>query len=122
MLFSDTIRRGVQTKGWSIKKFADEIGRTPEHARKISNGTAFPSNDLTVRIAEKLEVDQTELQQQLDEARWERRHKKKPPTPAQVDLGPIEEAWRRLSQDQRQYVLCVANCFIMAKVSKTRAQ
>ena len=110
MKFADTVRDQMEAKGWTIKKFADEIGRTPEHARKLYAGRAFPSDDLALRIAQKLEIDQAEFQKQLAADRWEKKYRRKPPQSAQTDLGPLEEVWEQLSSDQRDCVLCVANC------------
>lgn len=110
MSFADTVRSKIDEKGWSVKRFADEIGRTPEHARKIRSGQAFPSDDLIPRIAETLEVDHTELQTKLDADRWEKKHKKKPPVSEQVDLGPLQDLWTELNAQQREVILCVASC------------
>lgn len=115
MQFADVVRAGIDAKGWSMKEFADEIGKTPEHARKISSGLAFPSDDLALRIAQKLEIDHSDLQRKLDEARWEKKHKRKPPESERPKLGPLEEVWEQLNRDQREYVLCVANCLITKK-------
>jgi transcriptional regulator with XRE-family HTH domain len=115
MQFSDTVRSRVEAKGWSVKRFADEIGRTPEHARKLYTGLAFPSNDLALRIAQKLEIDQEKFQDQLDNDRWEKKHKKKPPESARPDLGPLEGIWERLDADERDCVFCVANCLVKRK-------
>jgi transcriptional regulator with XRE-family HTH domain len=111
----------MESKGWTIKRFADEIGRTAEHARKISNGLAFPSNDLAERIAQKLSVDHSELQRQLDEARWEKKHKKKPPESVHPDFGPLEEVWEQLNLDQRRYMICVATCLITIKTARNQS-
>ena len=110
MRFADTVRAKIDEKGWSVKRFADEIGRTPEHARKISSGRAFPSDDLIPRIAQTLEVDHAELQTQLDADRWEKKHKKKPPESEHLEFGPLENVWSELNGDQRELILCVANC------------
>jgi len=110
MRFADTVRGQIEAKGWSIKQFADEIGRSPEHARKISTGLAFPSGDLTARIAEKLGIDQTELQKQLQTDRWEKKYKRKPPESERPDFGSLEDIWNDLSGDQRQVIICLANC------------
>jgi ribosome-binding protein aMBF1 (putative translation factor) len=122
MQFADTVRSQITAKGWSIKRFADEISRTPEHARKISAGRAFPSDDLAERIADKLDIDNAELQKQLAADRWEKKYKKKPPQSERPDLGPLESIWEELSTDQREYMLCVANCLIMKKRRRARAQ
>ena len=118
MQFAEAVRNQMDAKGWSVKKFADEIGRTPEHARKLSSGRAFPSDDLALRIAQKLGIDHAELQEQLDRDRWEKKHKKKPPESERPDLGPLEELWEQLNPDQREYVFCVANCLTMKKPRK----
>jgi ribosome-binding protein aMBF1 (putative translation factor) len=118
MQFADTVRDQIQAKGWSVKRFADEIGRTPEHARKISSGLAFPSDDLAVRIAQRLELDHSNLQTLLDADRWEKKHKKKPPESERVDLGPLQNLWTELSDQQRELILCVASCL---KSQKKRA-
>jgi transcriptional regulator with XRE-family HTH domain len=110
MQFADTVRDQILAKGWSIKQFADEIGRTPEHARKISTGLAFPSDDLAVRIAQKLGLDHDKLQTLLEVDRWEKRRKKKPPMSEHPELGPLENIWSALNGDQRELVLCVAKC------------
>ena len=110
MQFANTVRGQIEARGWSVKKFADEIGRSPEHARKISTGLAFPSDDLAVRIAQKLELDQAKLQGQLDADRWEKKHQKKPPESEHPDLGPLEDAWEQLDAGQRDLILCVAYC------------
>jgi ribosome-binding protein aMBF1 (putative translation factor) len=110
MQFADTVRDQIQAKGWSVKRFADEIGRTPEHARKISTGLAFPSDDTATRIAQKLELDHAKLQTQLDADRWEKKHKRKPPESEHPDLGPLENVWAELDTDQRELMLCVATC------------
>src|SRR3954453_12750249 len=99
MQFADIVRNQIAAKGWSIKRFADEIGRTPEHARKISAGRAFPSDDLAVRIADKLDIDNAKLQKQLAADRWEKKYKKKPPRSEHLDLGPLESIWEKLSTD-----------------------
>jgi ribosome-binding protein aMBF1 (putative translation factor) len=110
MRFADTVRAKIEEKGWPVKRFADEIGRTPEHARKISSGRAFPSDDLIPRIAQTLGVDHAELQTQLDADRWEKKHKKKPPESEQGNLGPLQDLWAELNDQQRQVILCVASC------------
>jgi len=115
MQFAQTVRNQIEAKGWSIRKFADEIGRTPEHARKLYAGRAFPSDDTAARIAQKLEIDHAEFQKQLAEDRWERKYSRKPPQSARPDLGPLEDVWERLNPDQRDCVLCVANCLVTKK-------
>ena len=120
MQFAEIIRSKVDAKGWSMKRFGDEIGRTPEHARKIYHGRAFPADDLIPRIAEKLQADQVELQEQLAEARWEKRYKKKAPQPVRSDFGPLDGVWELLDSEQREYVACVANCLVMRKQRKSQ--
>jgi transcriptional regulator with XRE-family HTH domain len=110
MRFADTVRSKIDEKGWTVKRFADEIGRTPEHARKIRSGRAFPADDLIPRIAQTLDVGHAELQTQLDADRWEKKHKKKPPESEQVDLGPLQDLWKELNDHQREVILCVATC------------
>jgi transcriptional regulator with XRE-family HTH domain len=100
----------MEAKGWSVKRFADEIGRTPEHARKISTGLAFPSDDLAMRIAQKLDIDHEEFRKQLAEDRWEKKYKKKPPESEHTNLGRLENVWAELNAGQRELVLCVAIC------------
>jgi transcriptional regulator with XRE-family HTH domain len=120
MRFADTVRCQLDAKGWSVRKFADEIGRTPEHARKLSSGLTFPADDLVPRIAEKLGIDHAELQEQLDRDRWEKKHRKKPPESARPDLAPLEDLWEQLNPDQREYMLCVANCLVMRRQRKAQ--
>jgi len=121
MQFADTVRDQIGAKGWSIKRFADEIGRTPEHARKLSTGLAFPSDDLAVRIAQKLELDHAKLQALLDADRWEKKHKRKPPESERPDLAPLEDVWAELDADQRDLVICVANCLILKRRKRALA-
>jgi ribosome-binding protein aMBF1 (putative translation factor) len=118
MQFADTVRDQMDAKGWSVKRFAEEIGRTPEHARKISTGLAFPSDDLAVRIAHRLELDHVKLQTLLDADRWEKKHRKKPPESEQADLGPLQNLWTELNDQQREVILCVASCL---KTQRRRA-
>jgi transcriptional regulator with XRE-family HTH domain len=120
MQFAQTVRNQMNAKGWSVKKFADEIGKTPEHARKLSTGRAFPSDDLALRIAQKLDIDHEEFQEQLDRDRWEKKYKKKPPESARTDLGPLEGVWEQLNPDQREYIICVANCLVMRRQRKAQ--
>ncbi len=115
MHFSETVRSKIDEKGWTVKRFADEIGRTPEHARKIRSGRAFPSDDLVPRIAQTLELDHAELQTQLDADRWEKKHRKKPPESEHEDLGPLQGLWTDLDDQQREVVLCVASCLRATK-------
>jgi transcriptional regulator with XRE-family HTH domain len=116
MGFSQTIRTQLRAREWSVKRFADEIGRGPEHARKLRNGTAFPSGDLAQRIAVKLGLDPAEFQAEVDVAKWEKKHGRKPPQTAHPELGPIEHLWIELSADQREYLLCVANCLLSQRI------
>lgn len=120
MEFSETIRAKLKERDWSVKKFADEIGRSPEHARKLRNGTAFPSRDLIPRIAAKLELDNIEFQSQVDAAKWEKTHGKKPPVSEHPNFGALEELWPELNAEQREYVICMAKCIVASSQSKHR--
>jgi len=120
MQFAETVKSQLALRGWSIRKFADEIGRSPEHARKISTGLAFPSDDLALRIAEKLEIDPEDFQGQVASDRFQKRYGKKPPQRARTDLEPIEGLWDQLTPEQRDCVVCVANCLTMR--NRRRAQ
>jgi transcriptional regulator with XRE-family HTH domain len=110
MQFANTVQERLAAKGWSLRKFGDEIGRTPEHARKLSTGRAFPSDDLVHRIADKLEIEHEKLQRLLEADRWEKKYKRKPPESARPDLAPIQGVWQELSKDQRVFLVCVAKC------------
>ena len=112
MQFAETVRGQLALRGWTIRKFADEIGRSPEHARKISTGRAFPSDDLALRIAQKLEIDPDDFQGKVASDRFEKRYGKKPPQRARPDLEPIENLWDRLTPEQRDCVVCVASCLV----------
>ena len=122
MQFSFTIRAKLKERKWSIKKFADEIKRSPEHARKLCNGTAFPSEDLIPRIAAKLELDNTEFQDQIAAARWEKKYGKKPPEREYPDFGALKELWPELNDEQRGSVICLAKCIVVARQNKRRVQ
>jgi hypothetical protein len=119
--FSDTIRDQLRKRQWSVKKFADEIGRSPEHARKLRNGTAFPSGDLALRIAAKLELNSADFQLEIDAARWEKTRGRKPPQADRPDLVPLEGIWNELTAEQREYVVCVANCLLLKRIRKPQA-
>jgi transcriptional regulator with XRE-family HTH domain len=117
MQFAETIRSGLDARKWSVKRFADEIGRSPEHARKLSSGTAFPSDDLAVCIAQKLELDQTEFQKQLEADRWQKKYRKKPPESEHPDLGALEHLWVELTAEQRECIVCLADCLLSRRRS-----
>ena len=120
MGYADTIRAELEARQWSVKRFADEIGRSPEHARKVRDGTAPPGPDLTRHIAAKLGLNLDELQEEVDIAKWEKRHSRKPPKPDHPDLGPLERVWKELTADQRQYLLCFADCLTRKKLRRPK--
>ncbi|HEV7218760.1 MAG TPA: helix-turn-helix transcriptional regulator [Terriglobales bacterium] len=111
------IKNQLAQKKWSVAKFASEINRTAEHARKLQNGTAFPSADLAERIAVKLGIDPREFQKQLIADRWLRKHGQKPPQPEHSSMGPLQEIWHDLTPEQQECVLCVANCLMTKRIS-----
>jgi len=119
MGFSQTIRSELRLRKWTTKRFSDEIRCSPEHARKVRGGIVPPGPDLTLRIADKLEIDPEELQREVDIAKWEKLHHRKPPNVTRPDMTALESLWTELSEDQREYMVCVASCLIMKK--KTRA-
>jgi len=120
--FSSTIRAKLRARKWTLKRFADEIGRSPEHARKLRNGTAFPSDDLVPIIAAKLELDNTKFQSQIDAERWEKKRGKKPPMREYPDFGALEELWPELNDEQRESVICLAKCIVASSLNKHRIQ
>jgi len=122
MRFSTTIQAKLKERKWTIKKFADEIGRSPEHARKLRNGTAFPSEDLVPVIATKLALDSTKFQSQINVEKWEKKHGKKPPMRASPDFGALEDLWPELSDEQRESVTCLAKCILASSQNKRRIQ
>ena|SRR2546422_11232658 len=115
MEFAKIIRDRMGMKGWSVPKLAEEIGRSPEHARKICNGKTFPSDDLAERIATKLEMDPAEFKERVAADRWQKKYKKRPPQTERMELGPLEKIWMELDSEQREYLLCVGNCLMMRR-------
>jgi len=116
MTYPEIIQSKLVDLGWSIKKFADEIGRSPEHARKIKNGTAFPSGDLSEKIAATLDLDIHKFREQVEVAKWQRAHDgRKPPVSERTDLGHFERLWAALNEEQRGYVTCMARCILVSK-------
>jgi transcriptional regulator with XRE-family HTH domain len=108
----------MDKRGWTVKQFADEIGKSPEHARKLRNGTTFPSQDLTQRIADRLQIDAEKFRQQVDGDKCEQKFGRKPPEMEPPDLGPLTRIWSRLDPDERESLVCIANCLVTKRLRK----
>ena len=120
MKFSQTIRCQLDSMGWTIARFGKEIGRTPEHARKLRNGMAFPSDDLIPKIVIKLGLDGEKFRNMVLEDRWIHKHGKKPPTLDRHDLGSLELIWGNLCKEDKEYILCVASCLLKSRAFRAK--
>ena len=115
--FTDTIRKGMEAKKVGLRQLADHVGCSSEHVRKLSNSLAFPSPSLRDKIAEVLQIDRKEFEEQVNADRWRFKYKKIPAV-AEVQ-HPIYALWNRLTADQQTSVLCVAEC--LAKLKKRKS-
>ncbi len=104
----------MENLGYSRKRLAAAIQRTPEHVRKLVEGEAFPGPDLRDHIADVLKLDRNVFREAIDKDRWFKKTGRKPPMPEKPRVSPIDRVWERLTPEQRQVLECVASCMVKA--------
>jgi transcriptional regulator with XRE-family HTH domain len=115
--FAETMRHQMESKKLGPRDLAAKVGWSFEHIRKLCSSETFPSRALQHAIADLLEIDRGEFEEQVNADRWRKKFKKIPTT-AQAH-HPISAVWDDLTEDQQTTLLCVARC--MAKQKKRKA-
>lgn len=108
--FAALIRRGAEKLRLSRHQLAEKLNRSPEHVRKLLRGETFPGPDLQKRIAEVLQLDPTEFSDAVLRDRWLTKTGKKPPQPEPPTMPEVQRAWPKLSEDQKDFLVCVISC------------
>jgi transcriptional regulator with XRE-family HTH domain len=114
--FSETMRQRMEAKSLDVGKLAERLGCSFEHARKLCNSETFPSPSLRDKIADVLESDRTEFEEQVNADRWRSKYKK---IPAVAEAKhPIYSVWNELTKDQQTSLLCMARCLAKQRKGK----
>jgi hypothetical protein len=114
--FAKTMLSKMKAKRIGPRDVATKVGWSFEHIRKLCNSEAFPSRPLQKALAELLEIDSTEFDQQITIDRWQKKYGRIPP-PGQPK-HPISAVWDELTGDQQTTLLCVARCLLRQKKSR----
>jgi transcriptional regulator with XRE-family HTH domain len=114
--FAQTMRRQMEAKKLGPKEVADNVGRSFEHIRKLCGSETFPSRGLQNAIADLLEIDRTEFEEQVNADRWRKKFKKIPT--AKQAHHPISTVWDDLTEDQQSTLLCMARCMVKQRRRK----
>jgi hypothetical protein len=89
--------------------------------RKLEAGEALPGPDLQERLAEVLKLDYQLLREATENDRWLKKFGKEPPVAGWKSIAlPIERVWGRLSRNQREDILCIAECMSRRNRKRTK--
>lgn len=91
------------------KTLAAGLDRSLEHVRKLISGLAPPGRDLQPRLAEVLELELRLIEDAVESDQWFKKHGKKPPS-SEGFVSPLEKLWVQLTPEQRDQLVCVAEC------------
>lgn len=104
-----------------IKEFADVLGISYEHSRKMVRGLAVPTRFLILAIAKEFGEDPGELERLAKEDSFRRKYGAESPTPIfNPEVAPFATAWHMLTDSQKNDLLARLKTHVAANTKKAK--
>lgn len=115
---SELIRAYMHKRNLDRVGLAAKLNRHPETVRRLEEGLSFPPSEVEDKLIAMLEMTPEEAKEFRHAVKCDRWVKDFGPPPESAPATPIDAYWRDLTTEQRETLICIAECFTRPKANK----